>query len=518
MAEVYGNDSIVSVASSNFDFSLYAIGPALFELWNETGANPPHVAGQIKAIFQSGSLLHEIGHTLSLCHNGPVPQQPTGQDVIFVGSDNGRLYKIDMTTFTVLASVDTRRPGCPADKIVATPAVQLYSKSNSTFQSDMAANGHAGDDLVIVATSSGCADVTANRVRAYFASDLAVKWTFNATGTTSMGDATFGAEVDYGNNRIYLATNPTAAGQSTLWAIGTVTSNPSPPIIWSHNAGSLSNRPILNYQNNAELYVVNLNGTITKLDPATGSTVWSLPSSSPIVRGLCPEFRTGQPTRLYYVTEDGALHGTMDNFPAPVALWPPVSPPPGVKFSTIPALAPGAGKMYLGRDDGMIQQIERSTGALETSGMAGRPRTLSDPTLSLSVPNATDPDRLTITTTEGSIRRYAIPWSTTAVATTPLVDEFALAQNVPNPFSTMTRIDYRLPYDARVEIDVFSVDGRRVRTLMRQRQQSGPQMVSWDGLDDAGLAVSSGSYFYRLRASASDGRSFERSKKVELVR
>jgi flagellar hook assembly protein FlgD len=75
-----------------------------------------------------------------------------------------------------------------------------------------------------------------------------------------------------------------------------------------------------------------------------------------------------------------------------------------------------------------------------------------------------------------------------------------------------------LPYEARVEIDVFAVDGRRVRTLVRQRQPSGPQTVSWDGLDDSGLAVNSGSYFYRLRASGSGGRGLERSKKIELVR
>ena len=518
VAEVWGNDSIVSVALSNFDFTIYTMGPTLHELWNETGTIPsPHVGGQYKAIFNAGTALHEIGHQLALCHNGLVYDAPSAQDAIFVASDNGRLYKLGMSTSTVLASVDLRRPGCPGDMLVATPAVQLNVKSNAVFQNDAAAKGHSGDDLVFVVTKFACGGVTENRVYALWSSDLSINWVFNGDATVSMGDATHGCEVDYGNNRIYLATNPTAAGQSTLWAIETVTSNPSPPVTWSTNAGAILNRPTLNFKSNAELYVVKPNGTISKLNAQTGSTMWSLPSPSPIVRGLSAEFRAGQPTRLYYTTEDGLLRGVMDNVGAPTPLWPPVSPPAGVKFSTIPALAPGAGKGFIGRDDGMLQQVSLVSGAPETSVLAGRSRTLWDPAVSFSGPAATEPDRLTITTTEGSIRRHVIPWSTTAVTTTP-ADLFALAQSVPNPFSRSTRIDYRLPYDAHVQIEVFSVDGRRVRTLMRQRQHSGPQTVIWDGMDDAGIALSSGTYFYRLHASGSDGRSFKHSKKVELVR
>jgi parallel beta-helix repeat protein len=78
----------------------------------------------------------------------------------------------------------------------------------------------------------------------------------------------------------------------------------------------------------------------------------------------------------------------------------------------------------------------------------------------------------------------------------------ALEQNVPNPFNPTTRIEYEVQSGA-VSLDVFDVMGRHVRELVHAGNASGRSIVEWDGRDDNGRAVSSGVYFYRLRAGSS---------------
>lgn len=70
----------------------------------------------------------------------------------------------------------------------------------------------------------------------------------------------------------------------------------------------------------------------------------------------------------------------------------------------------------------------------------------------------------------------------------------------PNPFSSSTAISYALPAAGAVELEVYDVLGRVVRTLAhRERQVAGAHRISWDGRDDAGRALGSGLYFVRLR-------------------
>jgi hypothetical protein len=60
--------------------------------------------------------------------------------------------------------------------------------------------------------------------------------------------------------------------------------------------------------------------------------------------------------------------------------------------------------------------------------------------------------------------------------------------------------------------------GVAVRALVRDRQPAGAHQAEWSGLDDGGRLVASDTYFYRLRAEGSRGRSFERSKKIQVMR
>ena len=85
------------------------------------------------------------------------------------------------------------------------------------------------------------------------------------------------------------------------------------------------------------------------------------------------------------------------------------------------------------------------------------------------------------------------------IQTTPT--EFALLQNFPNPFNPDTTIGYELAESADVTLQIYNVVGQVVRTLMAAESQSvGRYQVRWDGMDDRGMPVSSGIYFYQISA------------------
>ncbi|GEM_PF-2252969 len=79
--------------------------------------------------------------------------------------------------------------------------------------------------------------------------------------------------------------------------------------------------------------------------------------------------------------------------------------------------------------------------------------------------------------------------------------EFALEQNYPNPFNPLTVIKYSIPYRSEVSIDIFNILGQKVRTLKdNETHAAGTYKVAWNGTGDDGQKVSSGMYFYRLKA------------------
>lgn len=68
----------------------------------------------------------------------------------------------------------------------------------------------------------------------------------------------------------------------------------------------------------------------------------------------------------------------------------------------------------------------------------------------------------------------------------------------PNPFSDLTRVSFSLPRDGAVQLGVYDLAGRRVRTLLNEQVGAGPHEVLWDGRSDDGQKMSSGVYFMRF--------------------
>ena len=75
-----------------------------------------------------------------------------------------------------------------------------------------------------------------------------------------------------------------------------------------------------------------------------------------------------------------------------------------------------------------------------------------------------------------------------------------LCQNYPNPLNPSTSIVFTLPSKQAVDLAVYDLTGRRVCTLVSGPQDAGVHTVEWDGHDQSGNDVSSGVYFYKLRA------------------
>jgi hypothetical protein len=76
-----------------------------------------------------------------------------------------------------------------------------------------------------------------------------------------------------------------------------------------------------------------------------------------------------------------------------------------------------------------------------------------------------------------------------------------LDDNHPNPFNPRTTISFHLPQEGQAVLAIYGVDGRRLRTLLDASLPAGDHMVLWDGRDDAGHALASGVYFYRLETT-----------------
>lgn len=97
--------------------------------------------------------------------------------------------------------------------------------------------------------------------------------------------------------------------------------------------------------------------------------------------------------------------------------------------------------------------------------------------------------------------------------TDALPTEFELSQNYPNPFNPVTTIGFALPRRAHVEITVYNILGQRVTSLVDEERPAGEYSAVWKGTDSRDRAVSTGVYFYRIKAD-----DFVGTKKMLLLR
>lgn len=95
----------------------------------------------------------------------------------------------------------------------------------------------------------------------------------------------------------------------------------------------------------------------------------------------------------------------------------------------------------------------------------------------------------------------------------PIPEKYGLAQNYPNPFNPSTKIKFSLPVASNVSIEIFDVLGQRVAKLIDSEFKAGNHKIEFDA-----SALTSGIYFYSIRAEGEDQQKFYNTKKMILLK
>jgi len=91
---------------------------------------------------------------------------------------------------------------------------------------------------------------------------------------------------------------------------------------------------------------------------------------------------------------------------------------------------------------------------------------------------------------------------------------YALDGNTPNPFNPVTTLRFTLPRTVPVDLRIFNIQGQQVKHLLKGQELTwGPQVLVWDGTNDQGRQVASGTYIYQL--STPD---FRQARTMQLLR
>jgi hypothetical protein len=90
---------------------------------------------------------------------------------------------------------------------------------------------------------------------------------------------------------------------------------------------------------------------------------------------------------------------------------------------------------------------------------------------------------------------------------------FSIQQNYPNPFNPVTTLRYDLPENSLVNITIYDMLGREVKTLINQTQDVGYRSVIWDATNDLGQQVGAGVYLYQLQT-----KNFVKTRKMVFLK
>ena len=97
--------------------------------------------------------------------------------------------------------------------------------------------------------------------------------------------------------------------------------------------------------------------------------------------------------------------------------------------------------------------------------------------------------------------------------TNTLPSHFELENNYPNPFNPTTQIAFKVGITAQVTLDIYSILGEHIKSVVNIVFSPGEYTYTWNGTDDAGGNVASGVYIYRLTSGY-----FTDSKKMLLLK
>jgi hypothetical protein len=94
------------------------------------------------------------------------------------------------------------------------------------------------------------------------------------------------------------------------------------------------------------------------------------------------------------------------------------------------------------------------------------------------------------------------------------VTDFSLGENYPDPFNPITQIPFSVSKSSFINISIYDINGRLVRTLIQSQLSAGSHSVIWDGKDERGNTQSSGLFLYQLEI---DGQA-KQTKRLVLLK
>ncbi|MDZ7330960.1 MAG: T9SS type A sorting domain-containing protein [candidate division KSB1 bacterium] len=90
---------------------------------------------------------------------------------------------------------------------------------------------------------------------------------------------------------------------------------------------------------------------------------------------------------------------------------------------------------------------------------------------------------------------------------------YSLSQNYPNPFNPETAINFSLKEPGRVELKIYNLQGQLIRTLLDEDRLAGNYSLIWNGTNDHGVLVASGTYLCTMQVNG-----FEATKKLTFMK
>jgi len=96
-------------------------------------------------------------------------------------------------------------------------------------------------------------------------------------------------------------------------------------------------------------------------------------------------------------------------------------------------------------------------------------------------------------------------------------EQIYLYQNYPNPFNLTTKIRYDIPVNGFIELTIYNILGKKIKTLFSGFKNAGIYTTTWNGKDDNGNNVSSGIYFCKLHVD-NNSSSYEKMMKIIVLK
>jgi len=77
-------------------------------------------------------------------------------------------------------------------------------------------------------------------------------------------------------------------------------------------------------------------------------------------------------------------------------------------------------------------------------------------------------------------------------------NDFIVYNNYPNPFNPTTNINFEIKKPGNIQVNIYNELGQQIRELINQEFSVGFHKVAWDGKNEFGMSVSSGTYYARI--------------------